>query len=164
MLGIELNATQERTLRLLVGILDEAGACYQFTGGFAGNLHGSRRPLHDLDIDVTRADMPQLAELLLPYTTRPLGPYADDEFELVLLRAEAEGVGIDVSQAEEANAGDPVDRPRQLLAACLGTASDKVGNGRPVQPLLAQVQQPPLLAQPAAGFRQQLPSRPCFCG
>src|SRR5262245_18049981 len=73
--------------------------------------------------------------------------------------------GIDVSQAEEANAGDPVDRPRQLLAACLGTASDKVGNGRPVQPWLAQVQHPPLLlAQPAAGFRQQLPSRPCFCG
>jgi hypothetical protein len=104
MLGIELTASQECAVRRLLGILDEAGACYQFTGGFAGNLHGSRWPLHDLDVDVARGDLPRLAELLRPYTTRPLGRYVDDEFELWLLRAEVEGVAIDVSQAEEAYA------------------------------------------------------------
>jgi hypothetical protein len=104
MLGIELTTSQERAFRLLVGLLDQAGACYQFTGGFAGNLHGSRWPLHDLDVDVARADLPRLAELLRPYTTRPLGLYVDDEFELQLLRAEVDGVMIDVSQAEEAYA------------------------------------------------------------
>ncbi len=104
MLGIGLTTAQERALRRLVGLLDRAGACYQFTGGFAGNLHGSRWPLHDLDVDVARADLPRLAELLKPYTTRPLGRYVDDEFELQLLRAEWEGVPIDISQAEEAYA------------------------------------------------------------
>jgi hypothetical protein len=104
MLTIELTASQERALRRLVGLLDAAGACYQFTGGFAGNLHGSRWPPHDLDIDVARADLPQVAELLGPYTTWPLGLYVDDEFELQLLRAEMEGQAIDVSQAEEAYA------------------------------------------------------------
>jgi hypothetical protein len=104
MLTIELTASQERALRRLVGLLDAAGACYQFTGGFAGNLHGSRWPLHDLDVDVARADLLRVAELLRPYTTGPLGPYVDDEFELVLLRAEMEGQAIDVSQAEEAYA------------------------------------------------------------
>src|SRR5437660_6255929 len=99
-LAIDLTPSQERALRRLVGILDEAGACYQFTGGFAGNLHGSRWPLHDLDLDVTREDLPRLVDLLRPYTTRPLGLYVDDEFELQLLRAEVEGVGIDVSQVE----------------------------------------------------------------
>src|SRR4029077_3676864 len=79
-------------------------ACYQFTGGFAGNLHGSAWPLHDLDLDVARADLPEVAERLRPYVTRPLGLYLDDEFELQLLRAEMEGVEIDVSQAEEAYA------------------------------------------------------------
>src|SRR5205823_11515140 len=103
-MGIELTPSQERALRRLLAILDEAGACYQFTGGFAGNLHGSRWPLHDLDVDVTRDGLPRLAELLRPYTTRPLGLYVDDEFELQLLRAEVEGVPIDVSQAEEAYA------------------------------------------------------------
>ena len=104
MLGIELTASQEHALRLLVGLLDEADACYQFTGGFAGNLHGSRWPLQDLDVDVARADLPRLAELLRPYTTRPIGLYVDHAFELWLLRAEAAGVAMDVSQAEEAYA------------------------------------------------------------
>src|SRR4051794_21968964 len=102
MMGIELTAPQERALRRLVGLLDAAGVRYQFTGGFAGNLHGSSWPLHDLDVDVACEDLPRVAEVLRPYTTRPLGLYVDDEFELQLLRAEAEGVAIDVSQAEEA--------------------------------------------------------------
>ena len=102
MLTIALASSQERALRRLVGLLDGAGACWQFTGGFAGNLHGSRWPLHDLDVDVARADLPRVAELLRPHTTRPFGLYVDDEFELQLLRAELEGVAIDVSQAEEA--------------------------------------------------------------
>ncbi len=104
MLGIELTAAQERAVRGLLGLLDEAGACYQFTGGFAGNLHGSSWPLHDLDVDVAREHLPGVAELLGPHTTRPLGLYVDCEFELQLLRAEWEGVAIDVSQAEEAYA------------------------------------------------------------
>jgi len=41
---------------------------------------------------------------LRPYTTRPLGLYVDDEFELQLLRAKLEGVEIDVSQVEDAYA------------------------------------------------------------
>ena len=104
MLGIELTTPQEHALRCLVGILNEAGACYQFTGGFAGNLHGSGWPLHDLDVDVAQADLLQVAELLRPYTTRPLGLYVDDEFELQLWRGEIEGVEIDISQVEEAYA------------------------------------------------------------
>ena len=104
MLTIPLTASQELALRRLVGILDGAGACYQFTGGFAGNLHGSRWPLHDLDVDVAREDLPQVAELLGPVYHSAVGLYVDDEFELKLLRAEAEGVEIDVSQAEEAYA------------------------------------------------------------
>ena len=104
MLTIVLSASQERALRRLVGLLDAADACWQFTGGFAGNLHGSRWPLHDLDVDVARQDMPRVAELLAPYATSPLGPYVDDEFELHLLRAEVEGVAVDVSQVEEAYA------------------------------------------------------------
>jgi hypothetical protein len=102
MLNIVLTPSQEQALRGLVGMLDEVGASYQFTGGFAGNLHGSKWPLHDLDLDVARADLPRLAERLRPFTTSPLGLYLDDEFELQLLRGEIAGVPIDVSQVEEA--------------------------------------------------------------
>jgi GNAT superfamily N-acetyltransferase len=102
--AIELTAAQESAVRRLIGILDMAGAAYQVTGGFAGNLHGSRWPLYDLDVDVRREDLPRVADLLRPWTTVPLGLYVDEEFELQLLRGEIEGVGIDVSQVEEAYA------------------------------------------------------------
>ena len=102
MLGITLTSSQEHAIRQLVRILDKAAACYQFSGGFAGNLHGSRWPLHDLDVDVAQQDLPRLAELLQPYIYHPLGPYEDAEFRLHLLRAQIEGVDIDVNQAEAA--------------------------------------------------------------
>jgi hypothetical protein len=104
MLAVPLTNAAESALRRLVALLEGAGITYQFTGGFAGNLHGSRWPLHDLDLDVARCDCARVAELLEPYTTRPFGPYVDDEFELHLLRAEIDGMPIDVSQVEDAYA------------------------------------------------------------
>src|SRR2546422_790153 len=102
MLGIALTGSQERAIRHLISVLDEAAACYQFSGGFAGNLHGSRWPLHDLDVDVAKQDLPRLAALLQPNISHPLGLYEDAEFWLQLLRAKFEGMEIDVSQAEDA--------------------------------------------------------------
>jgi hypothetical protein len=102
MLGITLTGSQERAVRWLIRCLDAAAACYQFSGGFAGNLHGSRWPLHDLDVDVAKQDLPRLAALLHPSITHPLGWYEDAEFRLYLLGAKIEGVDIDASQAEDA--------------------------------------------------------------
>ena len=102
MLGIVLTGSQERAVRRLIGFFDEAAACYQFSGGFAGNLHGSRWPLSDFDVEVAQQDLPRLAALLQPYVSHPLGWYEDAEFRLYLVRAQVEGVDIDVSQAEDA--------------------------------------------------------------
>ena len=102
MLGITLTGSQERAVRWLIHCLEEAAACYQFSGGFAGNLHGSRWPLHDLDVDVAQQDLPRLAALLQPYISHPLGLYEDAEFRLHFLHAQFEGVDIDVNQAEDA--------------------------------------------------------------
>ncbi len=102
MLGITLTESQEGAIRRLIKILDEAEFCYQFTGGFAGNLHGSSWPLHDLDIDVAKKDLPRLAQVMQPYACRPLAPYEDEEFKLHLMQAKIEGVQIDIAQAEEA--------------------------------------------------------------
>lgn len=102
MLSITLTNSQERVLRLLVNFLEGTGTCYQFTGGFAGNLYGSCWPLHDFDLDVAAKDLLPIAEFLRPYTYHPLGPYEDDEFRLQLLRARVDDVEVDVAQAEGA--------------------------------------------------------------
>lgn len=102
MLTISLSAAHEFAVRQLVRFLDECASCYQFTGGLAGNLHGSRWPLHDLDLDVAKQDLPRLARFLDPFTYYPLGYYEDAEFRLHLLRARIGGVELDISQAEDA--------------------------------------------------------------
>jgi hypothetical protein len=104
MLRIELTDSEKRALRRLVEMLEGARICYQFTGGFAGNLHGSRWPLHDIDVDVARADLPRLCRLCQPHVTRPLGRYEDHEFDLQLMCIELDGTKIDISQAEDAYA------------------------------------------------------------
>jgi len=102
MLAISLTDSQQRAVRRLVEIFERASATYQFTGGFAGNLHGSRWPLHDIDVDVAARDLPRVARRLELWTTHPLARYEDEEFRLHLLRGRIEGVDVDVSQAEDA--------------------------------------------------------------
>jgi hypothetical protein len=71
MLGIALTGSQERAVRRLIGLPYEVAACYQFSGSLAGNLHGSRWPLQDLDVEVLQQDLPRLAVLLQPYVSHP---------------------------------------------------------------------------------------------
>ena len=101
-LRISLTDPQERAIRRLVHLFDENAICYQFSGGFAGNLHGSRWPLHDIDLEVAEEDLPRLANILAPYISRPLGLYEDGEFRLFLFRATFEGVEVEVNQADYA--------------------------------------------------------------
>ncbi|WP_264777684.1 nucleotidyltransferase domain-containing protein [Deinococcus aetherius] len=75
---------------------------YQVTGGLAGNVHGSRWPLHDLDLDVRTADLPRLAALFAPAVVWGPGRYVDAEFDLPLLRLNVDGVEVDFSGAEDA--------------------------------------------------------------
>jgi hypothetical protein len=70
-LGLVLTTSQERAIRRLLHVLDEVVACYQFSGSFAGNLHGFRWLLYDLDVDVAQQDLPRLVELLYPYISHP---------------------------------------------------------------------------------------------
>jgi hypothetical protein len=97
-----ITAPQRRAIHRVLDLFEAAGLRYQCTGGFAGILHGSKWPLHDLDLDVAKADMPYVASVLGAAVTRAAGAYRDGEFDLVLLQAAVDGLEIDVSQVEGA--------------------------------------------------------------
>jgi hypothetical protein len=99
--GCPVSPLQFAVICRLVSRLESQQITYQFTGGLAGNIHGSEWPLQNIDIDVAAVDMPRVAELFEPYVTQPLGSYADEEFELQMLQLSVGGVRIDISQAEE---------------------------------------------------------------
>lgn len=89
-------------LRFVVSTLQKHEIAYQVTGGLAGNIYGSEWPLHDIDIEVSRKDIEQVASLFQEYAIRPLSRFVDEEFDLMLLTLRVNDVEIDINQAEDA--------------------------------------------------------------
>jgi hypothetical protein len=89
-------------LKFIVSIFDKYSIEYQFTGGLAGNVHGSTWPLHDIDVEVTQKDIQFVADILKDYTIRPLSRFVDEEFDLLLLTLRLNDVEIDINQVEDA--------------------------------------------------------------
>lgn len=93
---------QAGVLLWLDRLLTVHNIAYQITGGLAAIAHGARRPLFDVDIDVSRADLEAVRDLLRPHLVDDIYRLRDENFDLTLLTAAVEGVTVDVSQAEDA--------------------------------------------------------------
>ncbi len=91
-----------KTLNLLIATFDRHKISYQVTGGLAGNIYGSKWPLHDIDIEVSQRDMAKVVELFREYTVRPLFRFVDEEFHLMLLGLCINDIEVEINQAEEA--------------------------------------------------------------
>lgn len=96
-----LSAAHVHALHTLLDALEQAGVWYRATGGLAGNLHGSRWPLHDIDIDYFRADWPRIEAAMRPYLWQAPQQYRDAEFRLTLARARIGPVEIEFCQIED---------------------------------------------------------------
>lgn len=97
-----LSPDHHDALSILLACLDDAGVWYRASGGLAGNIHGARWPLHDIDIDVRGAEWPRVLTALGDFIDMPPRHYEDDEFRLVMANATIEGIHVDISQLEEA--------------------------------------------------------------
>jgi hypothetical protein len=126
-----LTEPHRRALRTLLPLLNDLGIRYQITGGLAGNIYGSAWPLHDIDIDVARDDLPKLLARLDAAVVRPLSRLVDDEFDLELATVRLEGVEVDISQAEDAAVFQR--GARVPLVVDLGRAEEHVLEGHRVR-------------------------------
>lgn len=91
-----------KTLNLVIATFDRHNIPYQATGGLAGNIYGSKWPLHDIDIEVSQRDMAKVVELFKEYTVRPLFRFVDEEFDLMLLGLCINDIEVEINQAEDA--------------------------------------------------------------
>ncbi|MCU0753784.1 MAG: hypothetical protein MUE46_01510 [Xanthomonadales bacterium] len=96
-----LSAAHAAALHTVLDALAQAGVWYRATGGLAGNLHGSRWPLHDIDLDYYRADWPRIEAVMRPYLWQAPQAYRDAEFRLTLARARVGSVEIEFCQIED---------------------------------------------------------------
>ncbi|MFN7115942.1 MAG: nucleotidyltransferase domain-containing protein [Saprospiraceae bacterium] len=73
---------------------------YQATGGLAGNLHGSKWRLHDLDFETNLAQLYKIEQDFSAYVTRPVHRYQDEEFDIWLLQLKMEAIEVDINAVE----------------------------------------------------------------
>ncbi len=95
-----LNAKQKEVLAGLVGKLNAAGIRYQVSGGLGAIVHGSDRPLYDIDIDVADEDIGRVREMFAGCITRPYGRFEDDRFDIMMMTLDLDGVPVDVCSAK----------------------------------------------------------------
>lgn len=101
MTGSEIITSEKlEIIKQLVSLLNEHKVPYQFTGGLAGNIHGSKWPLHDIDLEMPRAHIELVAYLLRQHIVSPLRFYQDDEFQMVMLNLKIDQTEVDINQIE----------------------------------------------------------------
>ena len=101
MTGREIVSTEQiEIIKQLVSLLNEHKVPYQFTGGLAGNIHGSQWPLQDIDLEMPRAHIELVAYLLRQHVVSPMRFYQDKEFQLVILNLKIGTTAIDINQIE----------------------------------------------------------------
>lgn len=90
----------KEALRWIVKILRKRHVSFQISGGLAAQLHGSSRPLVDIDIDIPQkkfdAILPDVKACLI------FGPqrFKDKQWDLFLMTLNYKGQRIDIGSAE----------------------------------------------------------------
>ena len=95
-----ITSAKLEIIKRLVNLLTEHKVPYQFTGGLAGNIHGSKWPLHDIDLEMPRAHIELVAYLLRQHIVSPLRFYQDNEFQMVMFNLKIDDIEIDINQIE----------------------------------------------------------------
>lgn len=100
-----MNNTEE-AFNWIISLLESNGIPFRISGGFAARIHGAKRELDDIDIDIRESDI----DMLYPYIKDKLifGPemYLDESWDLYLATLDFNGQLIDLAGATKAKIFD----------------------------------------------------------
>lgn len=90
-----------RAFDWITGLLEELGYSYLVVGGLAANVFGGRRPLYDIDLDVPKSALREVAERAKLYVTFGPARFRDEQFDIELLSLRYADQDIDLTAAED---------------------------------------------------------------
>lgn len=90
------------TLRWLVSLLERHEVPHQVVGGLAARAWGATRPLHDIDVYVTRRGLDRLLPDLEPWIVRAPGPHDGPHWRLTFLKLLHHGTPVELAVADGA--------------------------------------------------------------
>jgi len=91
------NRASEKAFKWIVGILENHNLPFQITGGLAARAYGSRRPLNDIDIDISDDGFYQILPDVRGYVIFGPERFVDEHFDLLLMTLRYAGQEIDIS-------------------------------------------------------------------
>lgn len=127
-----ISENHRKAIHILLDYLEQQSIEYQFTGGLAGNLFGSRWKLHDIDIEVHLESLYTIEKGFQPFVINSVHRYSDEEFEIWLLQLRIENIDVDINAVE-----DFIIKPAIKIETNIENAMDLLFENRPVkvQPL-----------------------------
>lgn len=90
----------KRAFDWITNLLDDLGHPYIVVGGLAANIFGGNRPLNDIDLDVPKSALFEVAERSKSYVTFGPARYRDEQFDIELLSLRYAEQDIDLTAAE----------------------------------------------------------------
>ena len=89
----------ERAFHWIIGILKKHNIPFQISGGFSAKIYGSRRPVHDIDIDLPENRFKELVPEVKRYIIFGPTKYKNDAWDLYLMTLNYHGQLIDIGGA-----------------------------------------------------------------
>jgi hypothetical protein len=96
-----LSEAQRQTLECVALTLAENNIPFQVTGGLAAIAYGANRPLWDIDIDVSKKDIPKIRELFKGDIKDDYHHVESEHWDIYVMTLQINGVQVDFSQIEE---------------------------------------------------------------
>jgi hypothetical protein len=90
-----MRETKE-ALNWIIAILRKNKIKFELTGGFASRIYGSKRPLADIDIEVSDKAVLNLKDIVKKYIIYGPKEYKDKNFDLQLMTLKYKGQIIDI--------------------------------------------------------------------
>jgi len=99
-MNLLLEEKTTNALHWIIGILDKHKIDYQISGGFAGKIFGSKRELHDIDIDISKKFFGKILPEISTYIIFGPDHYVDAKWDLELITLNYNGQEIDISDSD----------------------------------------------------------------
>ena len=96
----------EKAFHWVINLLEENHIPFRISGGFAARIHGAKRELADIDLDVRETDIDKIHPLIKDKLIFGPEQYKDESWDLYLATLDFNGQLIDLSGATKAKIFD----------------------------------------------------------
>ena len=97
---IKLEEKTKNALIWITDILNRHKVPFQISGGFAAKMHGSPRPLNDIDIDIPKEKFGEIVSDVKEYIIDGPHDFKDKKWDLYLMTLNYHGQEIDIGSVD----------------------------------------------------------------